>query len=90
MKKIAYIARNTDISKAVDETGDNELKEPAIDIAMALKLELPATIKVKVHSAFKAAENEMLGILNRKHARIFIRIVMQRQKKVCRSPHASS
>lgn len=59
-EKMPSVPKNTDLSKAGDETEDRVLENLAAYLVSSLKTELPATMKAKVQSVVAATEKKLL------------------------------
>lgn len=57
---MAFIPNNTNVFKALKETGDNHLEIPAGDLGKLSKIELLAATAADVQSAAKSAKRELL------------------------------
>lgn len=60
MEKMAYVPKDTHLSKEVDKTEDRTLQNPAADLVLFLEPELQTTMKAEVQLAIETAMRELL------------------------------
>lgn len=90
MDWMAYLVRDTDLFKKVDETKEDEPEEPVGHPAMSLKAKRLAALMTEVHSTAAATKRKAFQKISEETSQMYSWMDVKRQKRIRRIYTSSS